>query len=274
MNFSTLIGFGASLTVFVVAMLMSTDNSRVFADAHAMLIVVGGTMAASLVCFSLPQVAGLFRVFLRRMISGKKKDFNGLIDQIAELSKGYRGGRAALAQSVSKMTDPFLRDAADMLSWLESDVKPEEVRALLEIRATTHFERYLNEAEIFRTMAKFPPAFGLMGTTLGMISLLQSLGAANAKARIGPAMSVALVATLYGIVLANFVFTPIAENLTKQSHEDLTARKIVVEGVMAIVAGKPTGFVVEHVKSFLLPSERGGKGVGKPAGPKAVRGAA
>jgi chemotaxis protein MotA len=275
MNFSTLIGFGASLAVFVVAMLMSTDNSRVFADAHALLIVVGGTCAASLVCFSLPQVVGLFRIFFRRMLGQKKQDYNKLIDEIAELSKGYRGGRASLAQAIAKLTDPFLRDAADMLSWLESDVTPEEVRALLETRASTHYERYLNEAEIFRTMAKFPPAFGLMGTTLGMISLLQSLGAANAKARIGPSMSVALVATLYGIVLANFVFTPIAENLTKQTHEDLTARKIVVEGVMTIVAGKPTGFVVEHVKSFLLPSERGGvKGGGKPGSPTAVKGAA
>ena len=90
-------------------------------------------------------------------------------------------------------------------------------------------------------------------------------------------MSIALVATLYGIVLANFVFTPIAENLTKQTQEDLTARKMVVEGVMSIVAGKPTAFVVEHVKSFLLPSERGGKtdSPGNPvARPVPKRGAA
>lgn len=263
MNMSTLVGFGASLAVFVIAVLMSTDNSMVFADAHAILIVFGGTIAASLVCFSLKQVLGLFKVFFRRMLGQKQHDYNKIVDEIAEVSKGYRGGRAALAQSASKITDPFLADAAGMLSWLESDVTPEEVRHLLETRAATHFERYLGEAEIFRTMAKFPPAFGLMGTTLGMISLLQSLGDANAKSQIGPSMSIALVATLYGIVLANFVFTPIAENLAKQTKEDLIARKIVVEGIMAIVAGKPTGFVVEQAKSFMLPSERSAPNIKK-----------
>jgi chemotaxis protein MotA len=268
MNFSTLIGFAASAAIFIVAMVMSTDNIMVFADTHALLIVVGGTMAASLVCFSMPQVLALFKVFARSMLGQKKHDYNKLVEEIAMLSRGYREGRTALTQTVAKINDPFLRDAAGILSWLESDVTPEELRTLLETRASTHYERYLNEAEIFRTMAKFPPAFGLMGTTLGMISLLQSLGAANAKSRIGPAMSIALVATLYGIVLANFVFTPIAENLAKQTQEDLTARKMVVEGVMSIVAGKPTAFVVEHAKSFLLPSERDDKG-GGPARPEA-----
>lgn len=272
MNISTLIGFAASLVVFVIALAMSSDNPMVFADMHALLIVVGGTMAASLVCFSLPQVFGLFRVFARRMLGQKKRDYLMLVTEIALLSRSYRDGRAALTQTIVKLTDPFLIDAAGILSWLESDVTPQELRVLLETRASTHYERYLNEAEIFRTIAKFPPAFGLLGTTLGMISLLQSLGAADAKSRIGPAMSIALVATLYGIVLANFVFTPIAENLTKQTQEDLTARKMVVEGVMSIVAGKPTAFVIEHVKSFLLPSERGGKSdsTGRPLVPAAT----
>lgn len=256
MNVSTLVGLAASLIVFVLAILESSSNAMVFADTHAILIVMGGTLAASLVCFSLPQVFGLFKVFVRRMLGKNKHDYSKIIDEVALLSKGYREGRQALAQTITKISDPFLADAAGILSWLESDVTPDELRTLLETRAATHFERYMSEADIFRTIAKFPPAFGLMGTTLGMISLLQSLGDANAKNKIGPAMSIALVATLYGIVLANFVFTPIAENLTKQTQDDLVARKIVVEGVMSIVAGKPTGFVVEHCRSFLLPSER------------------
>jgi chemotaxis protein MotA len=120
----------------------------------------------------------------------------------------------------------------------------------------THYHLYQSEAKIFRTMSKFPPAFGLMGTTMGMIALLQSLGDANAKDMIGPSMAIALVATLYGLVLTNFVFIPIAENLTKQTQEDLIARSIVVEGVMLINADKPTRYVEEKAKSFLLPSQR------------------
>lgn len=272
MNFSTLLGFLASLTVFLAAIfLSSSSNMGVFLDTHAILVVVGGTIAASLVCFSLPQVIGLLKVFVTRMLGQRKHDYLKLIDELAMLSRAYREGRNSLALATGRISDPFLRDAADVITWLESNVDMADLRWVLETRATTHYERYLNEAEIFRTMAKFPPAFGLMGTTLGMISLLQSLGSADAKSHIGPAMSIALVATLYGIVLANFVFTPIAENLSKQSQEDLIARKIVVEGVMAIVGGKPTSFMVEQVKSFLLPGERGSRGKPPPAGLKSVK---
>jgi len=92
---------------------------------------------------------------------------------------------------------------------------------------------------------------------MGMIALLQALGDSNAKDQIGPAMAIALVATLYGLVLTNFVFVPIAENLAAQTNEDTVARSIVVEGVMLIQANKPTKYVEEKVKSFLLPKERG-----------------
>ena len=83
---------------------------------------------------------------------------------------------------------------------------------------------------------------------------------------IGPAMAIALVATLYGLVLTNFVFIPIAENLAEQTQEDLIARSIVVEGIMLIEADKPTKYIEEKVKSFLLPKQRGEDYSSKPGG--------
>jgi chemotaxis protein MotA len=142
-----------------------------------------------------------------------------------------------------------------MLFW-SKEISAEELRDLLETRVNTHYKLYMAEAKVFKTMAKFPPAFGLMGTTMGMIALLQSLGSPDAKNMIGPAMAIALVATLYGLVLTNFVFIPIAENLTKQTQEDLMARNIVVEGIMLMNADRPTKYVEEKVKSFLLPKQR------------------
>ena len=146
-------------------------------------------------------------------------------------------------------------DAANVLFWLESDVEPGHLRDLLEQRADTMQSRYDQESAIYSAIAKFPPAFGLMGTTLGMIGLLQSLGGDTAS--IGPAMSVALITTLYGVTLSNIIFIPIAENLKQQSYEDDVARRLVVEGIMLIEEKKPTKFVVEKLKSYLLPSERG-----------------
>lgn len=260
MNLSTMVGFLLSITVFVTAIVRSAKDFRIFLDEHAILIVIGGTVAASCVCFSLPKVFGLIRVFFRRILGRNKRNYLALIQEIISLSQASRRGRQAFEAAVNKVDDLFLKDAGQVLFWLDAEVSQDDMRELLETRAETHYERYLGESEIFRVMSRFPPAFGLLGTTLGMIALLQSLGSEGAKNAIGPAMSIALVATLYGIVLSNFVFIPIAENLAQQSREDLIARRMVVEGIMLIAADKPTQFVEEKVKSFLLPSERGKAG--------------
>ncbi len=268
MNLSSMVGFLLSITVFVVAVARSAKDYHVFLDEHAILIVIGGTVAASCVCFSLPKIFSLFKVFFRRVIGKSKRNYPGLIQEIIGLSQASRRGRQAFEQAVNKVDDLFLKDAGNVLFWLDAEVSHEDLRELLETRAETHYERYLGESEIFRVMSRFPPAFGLLGTTLGMIALLQSLGSEGSKNAIGPSMSIALVATLYGIVLSNFVFIPIAEQLMQQSKEDLISRRMVVEGIMLIAADKPTQFVEEKVKSFLLPSERGRQT--KPSRPTAA----
>lgn len=256
MNVSTMIGFVASMLIFVSALFTSAKNASTFIDFHAILIVLGGTAAASCSCFSLPKLFELVGVFLRRMVGQKKNDYFGLINEIVALAKAYRKGRPTFEAHLKTISDPFLRDGAEVLFFMEADIDGDDLRDLLDTRAETHFERYLAQAEQFRTISKFPPAFGLMGTTLGMIALLQALGNPNSKNMIGPSMSIALVATLYGIFMSNFIFIPIAENLTQQTHEDLVGRRMVVEGLLLIAAGKPTMFIEEKVKSFLLPGER------------------
>ena len=254
MNFGTLVGFLASLSVFVISVIMSFSNASVILDVHAALIVIGGTIAVGLVCFPIQQITSLLKVFLRRILGRNKRDQVALIKEIVRLSEAYRKGKKQFQSTLTTLQDPFLRGAAEVLFWLEAEVSREELHTLLTTRVKTQLSLQLDEAKIFRTMSKFPPAFGLMGTTMGMIALLQSLGNANAKNMIGPSMSIALVATLYGLVLTNFIFVPIAENLTKQSKEDMVFKTIVVEGIMLIADNKPTKYVEEKMKSFLLPA--------------------
>ncbi len=270
MNVSTLVAFLIALAVFVISLMTTTDSFGVFFSGHAALIVIGGTLAASFICFSFGKVFGLTKVFVRRMLGKSKRDYGLLIKEVSNLSSANRKGRQALESTINGISDPFLRDAARILFWLDAEVPHDKLRRLLETRAETHFERYLDEASIFNVMAKFPPAFGLMGTTLGMIALLKSLGSADSKNQIGPSMAIALVATLYGIVISNFIFIPIAENLKIQTKEDLVARRMVVEGVMLIAAGMPTKFVEEQLQSFLLPSERPPEGSYGTAGTAAI----
>lgn len=140
--------------------------------------------------------------------------------------------------------------------WAESNITNDELRDLLETRAETHFDEYMASTDRFKMVAKFPPAFGLMGTTIGLMALLRSLGGKQSIDNIGPGMAVALITTLYGLAIANFILIPISENLAKLTKDDLLARRIVVEGLMLIQEGKPTRFVEEKLKSFLLTKER------------------
>ena len=136
---------------------------------------------------------------------------------------------------------------------------PEEaLEEILAKRAITHSKRYEYDVGVFRTLSKFPPAFGLMGTTLGMIAMLQNMGGADAQKMLGPSMAIGLVATFYGLTLANLVFIPISENLAVINRDDETLRTIVIDGLRLVRRKEHPKVVEEHLKSYLLPHEREG----------------
>ena len=139
---------------------------------------------------------------------------------------------------------------------VKGGIKPKVIDEILYKRSLTHSKRYEEEAGVFKVVGKFPPAFGLMGTTLGMIGLLQSIGNADAFKKLGPSMAVALVATFYGIALANLIFVPLGEHLSQLNREDEVLRQIVMDGVRQLRLKEHPVVVEEHLKSYLLPKER------------------
>ena len=255
MNVSMVSGFLVAIAITYYAVTGARDIA-VFGDTHAIVVVIGGTIAASIICFPIGKIITLLRVFTRRLFSNKKASHGELVEDIVQLSQSWRQGKEIYESHIPKCRNPFLRDAAEILLWKEMNITDESIRECLETRAETHYELYTEQADSFRTMAKFPPAFGLMGTTLAMITLLQSLGGDDVAKFIGPAMAIGLVATFYGIAVTNFILVPIAENLTQLTKEDLQSRRIVVEGVMLIHQGLPAGFVKARIESFLLPNQR------------------
>lgn len=114
----------------------------------------------------------------------------------------------------------------------------------------------MHEANMFKTIGKYPPAFGLLATTLGMISLLTKIGQPGAEKMIGPAMAIGLVGTLYGIALANLVFLPISEALMEKTEEEITIRKMIIEGSVLLKQRVNPVYMRENLNSFLLPGER------------------
>lgn len=256
MNFSSIIGIVGALCVLLGGVSSSTSGLDVLFNKHGLLIVVGGTLAASLICFPLPDFWKLIKAFFQKVILGKVSKPAFVINEIVQLADGYRKNPGHLKASLPGIKTPFLADAIEML--VKGGLNSEQVRNIMEVRALTHYKRYEEESSIFKTIARFPPAFGLMGTTLGMIGLMQSIGGENVFEKIGPTMGIALVATLYGVALSNLILIPLGENISRLNKKEDIVRMIIVEGVELINKKDHPLFVEEKLKSYLLPSERPG----------------
>ncbi len=253
MNFSTLFGFALAAVVFLHSVLTSTDNREIFMTEHAIIIVVGGTMAAGSICFPIKKILTLGWIAIKKMFFGSKVDYPEIIRSIIDLGEKSRNDAAFLKNEIPKIGNPFLADAMQLIT---EGLNEDQMVEILSLRIQTHSKRYTAEANIFKTLAKFPPAFGLLGTTLGMIALLQKLGGEDASKQIGPAMAIGLVATLYGIAMTNLIFIPISENLIESNREDTIMRKIVMEGALMIKAKMHPIMIEQKLNSYLLPNER------------------
>ncbi len=253
MNFSTAFGFIGAAVVFLHSTLTSTDNRAIFLNEHGIVIVMGGTLAAAAICFPLGKIFKLSMLAIKKMLFNYRPNYPETIKYIIGLGDKARTDLNFLKKEAETITTPFLKEAIMLVN---DGMTEDQLRDILEQRIETHSKRYQIETNIFKTMSKFPPAFGLLGTTLGMIALLQKLGGADAAKQIGPAMSIGLVATLYGISLTNFIFIPIAENLAEANREDQTLRKIILEGVIMLKNKVHPIMIEEKLNSYLLPQER------------------
>lgn len=254
MNFSSLFGviFGAAVMYFALS--LTASDLRFFLDFHGILIVCGGTMAAASISFPINKVLALTKVFLLHVLGRNKIHHQQVISQLLELNRKASLGLSVLNEALAGIQHPFLREAVTLVA--TGVLTEQEIRATLEQRIRTTEARYLTEANMFRTIGRFPPAFGLLATTLGMIGLLQKLGQPDSQKLIGPAMSVGLIGTLYGIALANLIFIPIAENLTERTREEIILRRMIMEGAVMLKQQVNPLAMREGLNSFLMPKDR------------------
>ena len=254
MKISSLVGLLAALGVIVISIITSSKSSAIFLNPHGILIVLGGTIAAGMMSFPLRFYVRVARVFVDKFLGSYGTRYDRVIQEIVDLARGLREDPDYLKKQVQSIKTPFLKDAIQLL--VQGGIPESALEEILIKRAVTHSKRFDHDVSVFKTIAKFPPAFGLMGTTLGMIALLQQLGENDSQKLMGPAMAIGLVATFYGLVLANLVFIPIAENLAMINREDDTVRMIIIDGFRLIHRREHPKIVEEHLKSYLLPEER------------------
>lgn len=263
MNFAGLLGYLLAIGVILFSILTSVKEPKIFSDVHGIVLVIGGTVAVGLMTFNFKRLAGALGVFIRKTFGGGI-DYLGTIKIIVDVANAYRNDPKSIAQLVQKNAHPFLKEAISLIT--DYGFQPEELDAILTNSIKGKKKRDSDENKVWHTVSRFPPAFGLMGATLGMISFLQTMGEPGSQERIGPAMATALVATFFGLTLANFLLIPLAERLMEVSNDDLTLRNIIKDGVVMVLEKRHPKFIEEFLKSYLSPTDRMSQAKGSAKG--------
>lgn len=254
MNISSILGFAVAILVFVGGVMSSTSQWKVYFDIHAFFIVFGGTLAATLISFPISHLFKISKIFFRKVFGQNQAPHLRVIEEIVQISQGIQSNDGFLSQNQESVKNHFLKEAIQLQ--IEGGIPDWKIDEILKKRAEVYYVRYEEEAHMFKTVARFPPAFGLLGAVVGMIALMTGLGSPDSFKTIGPAMAISMVATLYGVALSNFFFIPLGENLSKLNKEDHLMRNIVLDGLKLLREKQHPLVVEEHLKSYLLVTER------------------
>src|SRR5690554_5227570 len=250
MDLSTIIGMIAGFLLLGIGM-ASGSTISIFWNLPSITITLGGSLAAMMIHFPLRQFVkawkGVRWAFFDRTYS-PQEIINSLVGYA---EKARREGLLALEDDVSD-EDEFLKKGIQLVV---DGTDPELVKSIMDIEISFLENRHKSNKMFFESWGSLAPAFGMTGTLIGLIQMLRGLG--EDIDALGPGMAVALITTLYGVILANLIFIPIAGKLKIRSEEEIIIRRVMVEGILSIQAGENPRIVEEKLKSFLSPGEIG-----------------
>ena len=247
MDLATLLGLIGGLAFVVMAMVLGGSISM-FVDVTSILIVVGGSIFVVLMKFTMGQF------FRATKIAGKAFMFKAdepedLIAKIVEMADAARKG-GFLALEEMEINNTFMQKGIDLLvDGHDADV----VRAALKKDIMLTDERHTQGTGVFRAFGDVAPAMGMIGTLVGLVAMLSNMDDPKA---IGPAMAVALLTTLYGAILSNMVFFPIADKLSLRRDQETLNRRLIMDGVLAIQDGQNPRVIDSYLKNYLNEGKR------------------
>ncbi len=256
MDIASLLGIFAGIGLIVLGIYQLTPNFIVFVSLSSFLIVAGGSFAATLLSFSMRDVFGLLRSTFA-VFKKQKLDLPSEVDAIVELAPIARKSMQELEKSLGSVKNFFLRDGLQMVI---DGYNPEEIREILETRIENRILREKGEANVLRTMGKYSPAFGMIGTLIGLVVMLYGMadmagGGDDPMAVLGAGMGAALITTFYGTILANMFFNPMAEKFETRIKNQTMMQQMLIEGVLLIHARKHPLIVREKLNSYLRPRD-------------------
>jgi chemotaxis protein MotA len=250
MKASTAIGIGVAFAGLAVGALMEGASPTAFLNIPALLIVLGGTFGATFAGTSIEKIK-LIPALYKKAIGTEKPDMAGQLELLVGFAeRARREGLLALDEEVGLLDDAFTRKG---LQLVVDGTDPELVREILENEIDGMVARHQTAVAPFEKAGGFAPTMGILGTVMGLVHVLENLAA---PATLGPAISGAFIATLYGVGSANVIFLPTANKLKALSAEEIELRSMTLEGILSIQAGDNPRVVADKLLSFIPPSER------------------
>lgn len=251
MDFATIGGLiiaWASLATIVV--MEGGGNFGALVNPGAFILVIGGTFGATIIGASMEDLLNVPNV-LKNAFFGKNLKFDETINMLVNLSRTVRKeGLLSLESVIETIGDDFFKKAIQIVV---DGMDADQVRAILETDLELLEERHKRGQKLFATMGGFAPTLGVTGTVMGLVFMLANLSTPDTM---GPAISAAFIATLYGISSANLLFLPIGNKLGRRNDEENLHRRIILEGILSIQAGDNPRILEEKLLAFLPPKLR------------------
>ncbi|CAM3855964.1 flagellar motor protein MotP [Alkalicoccus chagannorensis] len=244
----TPLGIFIGMTAMIAAVYLNAAGQGELTDflqVTSVLIVLGGLSAALFINFSLEDMKMLPRV-MKEAFQTRTHNLQGLIDTFVDLStKARREGLLALEAGLEDVEDPFIEKGVLLAV---DGIEPDIIKDIMMAEVVAMEERHRKGRVILEKSAEYAPAWGMIGTLVGLVLMLQNL---EDPSTLGPNMAIALLTTLYGTLLANLVFTPMAHKLMLSTEEEVFVKQIIIEGVIGVQSGQNPKVLEEKLSAFL-----------------------
>ena len=256
MDLATILGLITGTGLIITAMIIEAAGGQAsltqFWNPSSMMIVLGGTLAATAVAFRLKEVVRVFAL-IRFVLSKPRYVLSELVTELIESADIYKKNPNDLEQHLSNVKTHFIKDGLEFIS---QGIKYDDLEAILFQREQSRYQREGHESDLMKTMGTFSPAFGMVGTLIGLVFMLFKMGGSGGIESIGPSMGVALITTFYGAVLANLMFNPFSEKLQAINKENSQAMKMMIHGILMIWKKRHPMEVTDMLISYIPPEER------------------
>jgi len=266
-DLGTLIGLLAGITIIIIGILQSGGKLYWFFSFNSILIVVGGTLAATMVNLPLKAVGNIFNI-LKNVFKGEVYDYVGIINEIVEKAqKARKDGLLSLEADLPNMREGFFKNGIELAI---NERESSRLRTFLNLELNNITSRHSAGQELFLYMGSYAPAFGMLGTVLGLIVMMNNFAGSGEEvsasydvsekfAQLLSGMGLALITTFYGVFMSNMIFLPIGGKLKRISENEMMLKNIVVEGIISIHAREHPLLIKEKLMTFVPHSLRPSK---------------